>query len=156
MQDLYVDLDDATVYDADYLFGLKMQPSRVAGEVSKAGKIHDVHFEMGKEKKVLQRNIYSVMDLLSDIGGVQSLLFAVFAFTVTCLNTDHFEERLVGQLYSYRKNRQVSNELSDAEAGAAQSKPSFFRRLNRLYGFKKCCCPHRRKRGELKALNKAK
>ena len=53
LQDLYIDLDDATVFETDSLFELKMQPSRVTGEVSKAGKIHDIHFEMGKEKKVL-------------------------------------------------------------------------------------------------------
>ena len=96
LQDLHVDLDDVTVYDADSLFELKMQPSRVAGEVSRAGKIHDIHFEMGKEKKVLQRHIYTVLDLLSDVGGVQGFLITFFAIIVTCLNKDHFEERLVG------------------------------------------------------------
>ena len=96
LQDLHVDLDDVTVFGADSLFELKMQPSRVVGEASRAGKVHDVHFEMGKEKKVLQRHIYTVLDLLSDVGGVQGLLISVFAIIVTCLNKDHFEERLVG------------------------------------------------------------
>ena len=50
---------------------------------------------MGKEKKVLTRNIYTVLDLLSDIGGVQGLLISFFAIIVTWLNDDHFEERLV-------------------------------------------------------------
>ena len=48
LQDMYIDLDDATVFEADSLFELRMQPPRVIGEVSKAGKIFDVYFEMGK------------------------------------------------------------------------------------------------------------
>ena len=58
---------------------------------------------MSKDKKVLERNIYTVLDLLSDIGGVQGLLVSTFTFLVACLNKDHFEERLIGQLYSYRQ-----------------------------------------------------
>ena len=45
---MYIDLDDATVFEADSLFELREQTTRVIGEVSKAGKIFDVYFEMGK------------------------------------------------------------------------------------------------------------
>ena len=82
LQDLYIDLDDATVFGADSLFELKMQSSRIREEIWREGIMHEIDFEMGKEKKVLERNIYTVLDFISDIGGVQGLLVSLFAFIV--------------------------------------------------------------------------
>ena len=54
-----------------------------------------LYFELSRDKTLLERNVYTVLDLLSDIGGIQGLLVSFFALIVSTLNTDRFEEHLI-------------------------------------------------------------
>ena len=57
---------------------------------------------MNKNKVFVSRSIYTALDFLSDVGGIQGILITFFAFCTTALNTDNFEEHLVRYLYTYR------------------------------------------------------
>ena len=51
---------------------------------------------MNRDKTLLQRNVYTVLDLLSDIGGIQGLLLSLFAIVISAINIDRSEEHLIG------------------------------------------------------------
>ena len=50
---------------------------------------------MNKDKTFLQRDIYTTLDLLSDVGGFQGILMSFFVLTVTFMNTEYYEENLI-------------------------------------------------------------
>ena len=104
---------------------------------------------------MLERNVYTLLDLLSDIGGIQGLLVSFFAITVTMLNADRFEEHLIGQLFTYRptgQNQKYRESEHDKESNPCNMTTEYFKPI-RLFGFK--CC-HRRRDRELRALVKAR
>ena len=59
-------------------------------------------FYMNRDKTLVQRNVYSLLDLLSDIGGIQGLILSLFALVISLVNTERFEEHLIGQLFAYK------------------------------------------------------
>ena len=61
-----------------------------------------INFEVNKDKVFLQRNVYTSLDMLSDIGGIQGLLVSMFAVVTALFNTSFYEEHLVHQLFTFR------------------------------------------------------
>ena len=77
-------------------------PSRIKGLIyEESVNIVSVEFEMSMDQVSVQRNIYTSLDLLSDIGGIQGILFSLFAIIVALFNTDHFDEYFIARLYNY-------------------------------------------------------
>ena len=52
-------------------------------------------FEMDLDMYVIQRNGYTILDLLSDIGGIQAMLFSFFAVVVSVFNYKNVDNTLV-------------------------------------------------------------
>ena len=63
--------------------------------------IVSIEFAMSMDKISVQRSIYTSLDLLSDIGGIQGILFSLFAIVVALFNSDHFDEYFIARLYNY-------------------------------------------------------
>lgn len=47
--------------------------------------------------------MYTLLDLISDIGGIQSLLFSAFAFLVSVWNYNMFDNYMVSRLYKLER-----------------------------------------------------
>ena len=57
--------------DGENLFELRESSPRILGFIDDNNAVMlEVDFEMSKDKISVQRNIYTALDLLSDIGGI--------------------------------------------------------------------------------------
>ena len=59
----------------------------------------DVTIEMNLDLGVIQRTSYNVLDVLSDIGGIQSIIITSFSVVVGIWNYRHFDSYLASKLY---------------------------------------------------------
>ena len=59
----------------------------------------DVTIEMNLDLGVIQRTSYNVLDVLSDIGGIQSIIITSFSFFIGILNYKHFDSYMASKLY---------------------------------------------------------
>ena len=103
-----------------------------------------------RDSTLIQRNVYSALDFLSDIGGIQGLFVSLFGLMITLFNTTSFEEHLIRQLYTYRVKPSRFNLNSSHDF----SEQLYFRQLS-LYGLR-CCFkrPNRERRALKKAMEK--
>ena len=67
-----------------------------------------VSVELDLNLSTLERNVYTYVDLLSDVGGIQGILFSFFAILVSILNLNSFDDMLIGKLYQVRKEKKRS------------------------------------------------
>ena len=59
---------------------------------------------MNFDLTVVSRNTYNIFDLLSDIGGIQSILVTFFNLLLRVWNYNHLSNYLVSKLYKYKPN----------------------------------------------------
>ena len=64
-------------------------------------------FSSSLDKQILKRSHYSALDYLSDIGGMQSLLYITLGFLSSLLNSQNSEELLISRLFKFREERLV-------------------------------------------------
>ena len=62
----------------------------------------NISIEMNRDLTVLQRDGYTFLDLISDIGGIQSILLQIFASIVVILNHNYLPNYLVSKLFVRR------------------------------------------------------
>lgn len=94
-------MDDLTELDDDSLFRLKPLPLR---PYEKDFDVQmDITIEMDLTLNILARSGYTVLDLLSDIGGMQSILISTFAILLGILNYNHFDTYLASRLFKIVK-----------------------------------------------------
>ena len=59
----------------------------------------DVTIEMNLDLGVIQRTGYNVLDVLSDIGGIQSIIITTFSVLIGFWNYKHFDSYMASKLY---------------------------------------------------------
>ena len=52
---------------------------------------------------VIAREGYTVLDLLSDIGGIQSLIYSFLALVLSFLNYNYFDDFMITRLFRLEK-----------------------------------------------------
>lgn len=97
LQDLDIDLDDFTEYTDISPFKLEKQPAQ-SYEFDDGVQL-DVFIEMNFDKKFIKRNIYNYIDLLSDVGGLQSILVSWAAIFLFAFNFNDLENYMVRRLF---------------------------------------------------------
>ena len=60
-------------------------------------------FEMDLDMDVINRVGYNVIDMFSDIGGIQSIIMTTFALILTVLNYNYFDSYMAQKLYKLEK-----------------------------------------------------
>ena len=60
-------------------------------------------FEMNPDQLFLEREVYTFLDLLSDIGGLQAVLGSALLFTLSLFNYQYFDEFMASRLYRIMK-----------------------------------------------------
>ena len=63
----------------------------------------DITVEIDKDLEVILRRNYHIIDLLSDIGGVQAIVFFLIAFILSIFNYQHFDTHMASQLFKMQK-----------------------------------------------------
>ena len=83
-----LDLDDLTEFEADELFKVESLPIR-----SYEKDYHtqmNINVEMNLNLEIFEREGYTILDVLSDVGGFQGLLLSCFAIIISIANYEHF------------------------------------------------------------------
>ena len=59
---------------------------------------------MSLDRTLIERNGYTILDILSDLGGLQSILISGVSFLLSILNYNHLNGYLVSQLFKSDHN----------------------------------------------------
>ena len=59
----------------------------------------DVTIEMNLDLGVIQRESYNFLDVLSDIGGMQSIIITTFSLLIGIWNYKHFDSYMASKLF---------------------------------------------------------
>ena len=84
LQDLYVDFDsltelsDGTLFEMEELFHRPWEMDSIT--------IGNISVELNRDVLYVQREGYTSLDLISDIGGMQGLLFTAISAIVAIIN----------------------------------------------------------------------
>ena len=93
-------LDDMTKQEYEDLFKLTRK------EVLPYEKLDNVWIsvtiEMDLNLMTYERTLYTMFDLLSDVGGLSGILVTIFSVLITCWNYNSFENLLVSSLFNIK------------------------------------------------------
>ena len=70
----------------------------------------DITFELDLDQKFIMRKCYSILDLLSDMGGMIGILMGFFSSVVGCLNFNNFDNYMISRLFKVKKIEAKTNE----------------------------------------------
>lgn len=56
---------------------------------------------MGDDKLVLKRRVYSILDLLGLVGGIQSAIYIIFAAIIGSYTTTSYSNELIESNFQY-------------------------------------------------------
>ena len=59
----------------------------------------EINIEMNLDQNVISRQGYTILDFLSDIGGMQYMLFSSLAIILAICNYNHLDNHLVTKLF---------------------------------------------------------
>lgn len=82
--------------------------------------------EVNSDTIEFKRQGYTILDLFSDIGGIQSLLYQALAFLVSVWNYNMFDNYMVSKLYKLERREQSSRGLKDTFKESGFMKPRRF------------------------------
>ena len=101
LQDKHIDFDSLTETVSETPFKLKLMASQTYEKERNVQM--DITVEIDKDLEVILRRNYHIIDLLSDIGGVQAIVFSLIAFILSIFNYQHFDTHMASQLFKVQK-----------------------------------------------------
>ena len=102
LEEELIDLDQFTEYQISNIFEWKPQFSRA--EERKPGIIIALSFEIDLDQTDIKRIEYTILDLLSDIGGIQSNLIFLFSIMLSIWNHNNFDNHLLINFFKLKSN----------------------------------------------------
>ena len=69
-----------------------------------------VSFEMNMDLNSIDRVGYNFIDMLSDIGGIQTIVMTTFALVMSILNHNYFDSYMAQRLYKLDKEKRKRSE----------------------------------------------
>ena len=93
-------LDDFTLYAHDDLF--KLNKAEIMPYEKQDNNWMSITIEMDTGLMTYERTVYTLFDLLSDIGGLSGILFSIFLIIVGSWNHNKFDNMLVSRLFKIR------------------------------------------------------
>lgn len=61
--------------------------------------IAGIRMQRNLDRRIVSRQSYGILDVLSDIGGMQSILIGTFAIILSIINFADFDSNLASKLY---------------------------------------------------------
>lgn len=98
-----MNLDQITELADSSVFKMEDMPFRPADHIEH--QIFGFMFEMSLDLLVVARNGYNVLDLLSDVGGIESIIISGIGIFLSVFNYKHFDSYMVSQLYQSADNK---------------------------------------------------
>ena len=104
-------LNDLTLFEQKNLFTLNRE---AVWSYEKVDNVWiSVTIEVDLSLTVIERKIYTLFDLLSEIGGLSQILFLIVTAIVSIWNYNSFDNMMVTNLFKVQKSRNKLKELKD-------------------------------------------
>ena len=103
-QDEPVNMDDLTLTENDQIFSI-VQMSQMPTENFDWTQM-EITFEMDLDVTQIERTYYSILECLSDIGGILSILLSGVAFILFIYNYQHMDNFLAVHLFKIKTKEQ--------------------------------------------------
>ncbi len=134
-------LDEFTELESESIFKLESQPL-LSYEKDYDTQV-DITVEMNLDQVVIARAGYTVLDWISDIGGMQGMLISFIAWLIAIWNHNMFDNHMVTRLYKIQKHQDASN--ADKQSKLSDRSASEFMFPRKLFNPKEylkslCCC----------------
>jgi len=100
LQDLFVHFDELTELKNSNLFELVQLPPRAYEYFEDV--IMAVSLEIDPDKYVVTRKVYTVLDLLSQVGGLRVVFVGAFGALLRVINRNYQRDYLMGHLYKLK------------------------------------------------------
>lgn len=97
LQDYHINLDDLTELEQDTLF--KFESIATQEYDSDEAGVMDISIERNLAQKHIIRQTYGALDFLSDIGGMQSVLYVMASMLLSFVNYRNFETFMASRLF---------------------------------------------------------
>ena len=128
--------------------------------------VYGISFDVSRDLEVIKRNSYTVLDLLSDVGGIMGALMGIFDILVGLMKYNYLEDFLVAKLYKYsapipsqneKNNNSLNNETISEQSMKSEAKDFKISEVCRLQlcfkdfyqwcnCFKRCLRPNQKKK----------
>ena len=101
--------------------------------------------DMSLDQTVIERSNYTILDVLSDVGGLESVIASGIALVLSILNYNNLDSTLITQLFSFpAENSAPGDHHEDNKRNAVAFKPSLIGNfadylLDMLPGCCRCC-----------------
>ena len=82
--------------------------------------IMEITVERNLDQVVVVREGYTILDYLSDIGGMQGLIFSGFALLLSLWNYNYFDDHLVSRLYKFEQLASADSEKGKKQTNVDQ------------------------------------
>ena len=110
----------------------------------------DINIEMDLSQIYLTRSYYSILDFLSDIGGVKGSLLSLISWFLAIYNSNIIDNFMVQRIYKIKSENDTSTS-AHIEAGKLDSLSLWWQSTASWIFCKICCKPNRTRQGYLKA-----
>ena len=97
LQDLDIDLDDLTQIHDTSAFTMEALPLR--SQEKDYSVQMDISIEMNLDQITIARSVYTTLDVLSDIGGIQGILMSGMGMLLGIWNYQNFDNYMASRLY---------------------------------------------------------
>lgn len=94
--------------------------------------------EMNLDLMTYERTIYTMFDLLSDIGGLSSILISLLAIVASAWNHNNFDNMMVAHLFRIKPSQQEGEVETNEPMTGASSYPNCGEYVRSL--LPDCCC----------------
>ena len=117
LQDEFVNMDQLTMVEDASVFRLELMP------FTSYEKDYDVQVDVTVERnlslQIIQREGYNAFDLLSDIGGLQQIIFSIITIFIAFWNFNNFDDYMVTRLFKlkYAETERLSLRACDRSRG---------------------------------------
>jgi hypothetical protein len=99
LQDGAVDFDEMTVYNDTSVFKLQRTMNRPFEFFDQD--VMAIGIDCNLDRTVIERSNYTILDVLSDVGGLESVLASAIALFLSILNYNNLENSMIKQLFSF-------------------------------------------------------
>jgi len=97
LKDLFFDLEDITTFESSGLFRLVQSPNKPF-EYNEED-IQSISVQLSIDLAMIEREIITTLDVLSDIGGLESTLVLLFGAILSVINHNALRNYMIAHLY---------------------------------------------------------
>ena len=105
LQDLPVNLDEITELQDSSVF--QVEQTRLVPFVNEADLIQGFQIEMNQDLTIIERTGYTILDIFSDVGGLQGILVSAITMLLNLWNYNHLNAYILAKLFTVRNGSQV-------------------------------------------------